>query len=157
MKLMMINEYNIILCAWQHAHDQGPSHTSSVVVRPLPQDVTLPLAEHQSLQAGETYFYSSEILVKHFPFKGELLYARFVVPASSGSLTAVVSYNIFFVMLFLQWVVVSHRQKNVLADRLLWFRLQPHGLKTTWLPQFGFFSGITFSMFPWIVNNCKYS
>ena len=103
-----------------YAHDQGPSHTSSVVVRHLPQDVTLPLAEHQSLQAGETYFYSSEILVaKHFPFKGELLYARFVVPASSGSLTAVVSYNIFFVMLFLQWVVVSHRQKNVLADRLL--------------------------------------
>jgi len=52
---------------------RGPSHTSSVVVRHLPQDVTLPLAEHQSLQAGE------------------LLYARFVVPASSGSLTAVVT------------------------------------------------------------------
>ena len=149
---------NTILCAWQHAHDQGPSHTSSVVVRHLPQDVTLPLAEHQSLQAGESYSYSSKTLVaKHFPLKGELLYARFVVPASSGSLTAVVSYNIFFVMLFFQWVVVNHRQKNVLANRLLLFRLQPHGLKTTWLPQFGFFSGITFSMFPWIVINCKYS
>ena len=79
-----------------YAHDQGPSHTSSVVVRHLPQDVTLPLAEHQSLQAGETFSFSSKILAaKHFTFKGELLYARFVVPASSGSLTAVVSYNIF--------------------------------------------------------------
>jgi len=44
-----------------------------VVVRHLPKDVTLPLAEHQSLQ------------------RGELLYARFNVPASSGSLTAVVT------------------------------------------------------------------
>ena len=49
-----------------YAHDQGPSHTSSVVVRHLPQDVTLPLAEHQSLQAGETFSFSSKILVaKH--------------------------------------------------------------------------------------------
>jgi len=52
---------------------RGPSHTSSVVVRHLPQDVTLPLAEHQSL------------------LKGELLYARFKVPESSGSLTALVT------------------------------------------------------------------
>jgi len=44
-----------------------------VVVRHLPQDVTLPLAEHQSL------------------LKGELLYARFKVPESSGSLTALVT------------------------------------------------------------------
>ena len=86
---------NTILCDSICTHDQGPSHTSSVVVRHLPQDVTLPLAEHQSLQAGETFSFSSKILVaKHFTFKGELLYARFVVPASSGSLTAVVSYII---------------------------------------------------------------
>jgi len=52
---------------------RGPAHTSSVVVRHLPKDVTLPLAEHQSLQSGE------------------LLYARFNVPASSGSLTALVT------------------------------------------------------------------
>ena len=52
---------------------QGPAHRSSVVVRHLPKDVTLPLAEHQSLE------------------EGELLYARFKVPASSGSLTALVN------------------------------------------------------------------
>merc|ERR1711909_254301 len=52
---------------------RGPSHKSSVVVRHLPKDVTLPLAEHQSL------------------LEGELLYARFKVPESSGSLTALVT------------------------------------------------------------------
>ena len=94
-----------------YAHDQGPSHTSSVVVRHLPQDVTLPLAEHQSLQAGGSYSYSSEILVaKHFPLKGELLYARFVVPASSGSLTAVVIYKFFFCKAVPLGAAVTHMQ-----------------------------------------------
>ena len=58
---------------WSDNIAQGPSHKSSVVVRHLPKDVTLPLAEHQSL------------------LKGELLYARFNVPESSGSLTALVN------------------------------------------------------------------
>ena len=74
---------------------QGPSHTSSVVVRHLPKDVTLPLAEHQSLQRGERILFKSWIFTDYIvQCAGELLYARFNVPASSGSLTAVVKAEI---------------------------------------------------------------
>ena len=77
--------------------------------------------------------------------QGELLYARFKVPASSGSLTALVSQP----SLWSIWTNCADGLKQ------LDFRSLPHGSRTMWMPQFGFFSGINISLIGCLNKNSK--
>ena len=109
------------------------SSTRWVLPRTLVHDIdsmTLTQCPNISTDVKESF---PEYSYKHIIWcQGELLYARFKVPASSGSISA----------------LVSHPKPLINLDKLcrwpkqLDFRSLPHGLRTMWMPRFGFFSGI---------------